>query len=166
MSDHIVNKFLSMGDLHLEWRGINHSDVAAALAIFDSNVPEYFTMAERSSFADFLVQLPGPYFVVEAPGEGVVACGGYAAVEPQRRGDLCWGMVRRDLHGCGVGRYLTTQRIEALRADARVGHVILNTSHLTQAFYSRLGFATTTVTENGIGPGLHRFDMRLDFGPG
>lgn len=155
-----------MSDLQLGWREIEERDFDAALAIFESNVPEYFTVAERSSFTDFLLRLPGPYFVVEADSEGIVACGGYAVVEPERRGDLCWGMVRRDLHGRGIGRYLTKLRIEALRADVRVAHVILNTSHLTEAFYSRLGFYTSKVTENGFGPDLHRCDMRLDVEPG
>ena len=152
--------------MELAWRPVHEGDFAAALAIFDSNIPEYFSTAERAAFANFLVHLPGPYFVVEAPAEGVVACGGYAVVEPQGRGDLCWGMVRRDLHGRGIGRYLTMLRIEALRADVRVGHVILNTSHLTRDFYSRLGFTMVSATRNGFGPGLHRCDMRLDFGRG
>lgn len=152
-----------MSDSHLEWRRFDEHDFAAALSIFDSNVPKYFTVPERQAFADFLLQLPGPYFVVEAPGEGIAACGGYAVVEPQGRGDLCWGMVRRDLHGRGIGTFLTKRRIEELRADVRVGYVVLNTSHLTQDFYHRLGFTTSGVTENGFGPGLHRCDMRLDF---
>lgn len=152
-----------MSDLQLGWREIEQRDFGAALSIFDSNVPEYFTISERAPFTEFLLRLPGPYFVVEAPSEGIVACGGYAVVEPEGRGDMCWGMVRRDLHGRGIGRYLTKLRVEALRADARVGHVILNTSHLTEAFYRGLGFVTSMVTEHGFGPDLHRYDMRLDF---
>lgn len=152
-----------MSDMQLAWRKLEERDVAAALAVFDSNVPEYFTISERSSFADFLLRLPGPYLVLESPSEGVVACGGYAVVEPEGRGDLCWGMVRRDLHGRGIGRSLTELRVEALRADVRVGHVVLNTSHLTEAFYRRLGFVTNEVTESAFGPDLHRYDMRLDF---
>lgn len=154
---------IQMSGSRLEWRRFDERDFAAAMSIFDSNVPEYFTAPERQSFADFLLRLPGPYYVVEAMSEGVVACGGYAVVEPPGRGDLCWGMVRRDLHGRGIGTYLTTRRMEELRADMRVSHVVLNTSHLTQDFYHRLGFSTSGVIENGFGPGLHRCDMRLDF---
>lgn len=153
-----------MTDSHLDWRAIDERDFDAALSIFDSNRPKYFNASERQSFADFLRQPPGPYFVVEALSEGIVACGGYAVVEPQARGDLCWGMVRRDLHGRGIGTYLTMRRIEELRGDTRVSHVVLNTSHLTQHFYRRLGFATTGIVENGFGPDLHKCDMRLDFG--
>jgi GNAT superfamily N-acetyltransferase len=145
----------------LRVRTYRAEDRAAVLAIFDSNVPEFFTITERVDFAAFLNQLSGPYFVIEVPNGGVVACGGYALVPEECRADLCWGMVLRSRHGRGIGRFLTELRVEAARADDRVHHVVLNTSHLTREFYERLGFITERVAVDGFSPGLDRVDMRL-----
>ena len=46
-----------------------------------SGVPDFFTYEERDLFADFLRELPGPYFVLELGEGGVAACGGYAFTE-------------------------------------------------------------------------------------
>lgn len=137
-------------------------DLSRVLDIFDSNVPEFFTAAERQVFEDFLQELPGPYFVVETTRGELVACGGYAVVLEQGRADLCWGMVSRTQHRHGVGRFLTSLRLEAATADARVRAVVLNTSHLTRGFYERLGFSVERVMVDGIAPGVDRCDMRLE----
>jgi ubiquinone/menaquinone biosynthesis C-methylase UbiE len=73
-------------------RNFAPADLSACLAIFDSNVPEFFVPAERAAFASFLAALPGPYLVVQQAGE-VVACGGYAVEPGTATADLCWGMV-------------------------------------------------------------------------
>ena len=41
-------------------RDFTQGDRAACLAIFDSNVPEFFVPAERDALASFLTTLPGP----------------------------------------------------------------------------------------------------------
>lgn len=135
-------------------------DLPAVLEIFDSNVPAYFTPEERAALEGFLDDLPGPYYVVESEGS-IAACGGYAVVAGESRADLCWGMVRAEFHGLGLGRLLTEYRINVARHDPRVTHVILNTSQHTQGFYEKLGFTTESVTKDGFAPGLDRYDMRL-----
>lgn len=137
------------------------ADLPRVLEIFDSNVPQYFTTAERPGFQNFLAALPGPYWVVESASHEMVACGGYAVVTAERRADLCWGMVARAYHKRGVGRFLTRARIDAATADPAVEFVHLNTSQHTRKFYEKLGFETLAVTPNGYGPGLDRCDLRL-----
>src|SRR5688500_13596200 len=136
------------------------SDFEACLAVFDSNVPRFFTTPERPAFAEFLAHLPGPYLVIER-ADGVVACGGHAVVSAERRADLCWGMVRQDLHGTGIGRMLTEARLRRATADPNVDVVALNTSQHTTGFYERLGFVITDVIRNGYAEGLDRCEMRL-----
>lgn len=154
-----MNRSNAGGDA-LGFREYHATDLAAALAIFDSNIPDFFTAGERDAFEDFLLNLPGPYFVVECVDK-VVACGGYALVPDEHRADLCWGMVDRRVHGQGIGRFLTELRLEAARRDPRVRRVILNTSQHTRAFYEKLGFVTESVTRDGFAPGLDRCDMLL-----
>lgn len=142
-------------------REYQSSDRAACLAVFDSNVGGSFLPSERPEFAAYLDALPGPYFVLE-DDRGIIACGGYAAsLESPDTADLCWGMVRRDLQGAGIGQLLVTARLQRLNQDPVFRHVFLKTSHETAAFYEHFGFVTQQVIENGIAEGLHRYDMRL-----
>ena len=142
-------------------RDYTDGDFDACLALFDSNVPGFFTMPERPAFVEFLQHLPGPYLVIEQGDDGVVACGGYAIVNEERRADLCWGMVRQDLHGSGLGRLLTEARLQRAMSHAGIEVVALNTSQHTTGFYERLGFVVTEVIQNGYAEGLHRCEMRL-----
>lgn len=136
-------------------------DRDTCIAVFESNVPEYFTVEERADFTSFLDALPGPYLVVEDAMSTVVACGGHATGETPERADLCWGMVRRDLHGHGIGRLLTEARVQAAFSEPTVRVVALNTSQRTVDFYRRMGFRLESVVPNGYAPGLDRCEMRL-----
>jgi len=136
------------------------ADRAACLAVFEANVPRYFRSSERREFEDFLEELPGPYFVLEAEGE-IVGCGGYALAEEGRRADLCWGMIHRDHHGRGLGKQLTRRRIDEALARPTVEEVVAQTSQLTRGFYQSLGFQTVEVEPDGFAPGLDRCEMRL-----
>ncbi len=163
-----------VGRLHvpgpIEWRGERRvvarryqpRDVAECLAVFDSNVPRFFRPEERAELASFLRELPGPYFVLRMEDREIVACGGYAVREEAGAGDLCWGMVRRDLHGQGLGAALVRLRISALRADPRVARIELNTSHHTVEFYEQMGFSVVSVQRDGYAQGLDRCEMRLE----
>jgi hypothetical protein len=65
-------------------------DRDACLAVFDSNVPRFFTPAEREEYAAFLdAPLPGPYLVVEDEAGVVVGCGGYALERGTADAHLC-----------------------------------------------------------------------------
>ena len=98
-------------------------DVDACLDVFDSNVPDFFRTEERSDFGAFLDALPGPYLVITDPVGQVVACGGYALGQSDSV-DLCWGMVRRPLHGVGLGHLLTDARLD--RAAALLEHELIH----------------------------------------
>lgn len=137
------------------------ADREGCLAIFDSNVPEFFVPAERADFTEFIDTLPGPYFVVEDETGALVGCAGYALEPGTTRADLCWGMVLRQRHGTGLGRLLLHERLARIRADARVDVVALDTSQHTRSFYEQVGFVTERVTPDGYAPGLDRWDMRL-----
>lgn len=137
-------------------------DLGACLGVFDSNVPRFFTPEERKEFVSFLRALPGPYFVLRMEDREIVACGGHALRPEAGVGDLCWGMVRRDLQGRGLGAALLRLRIGALRADPGVRRIELNTSQHTVGFYEGLGFLVVDVEADGYAPGLDRCEMRLD----
>ena len=134
-------------------------DREACLRVFSSNVPDFFRQEERSGFEGFLDALPGAYFVLLDGDGAVVGCGGYALREGSGTADLCWGMVHRERHGQGLGRTLTSLRLERALQDPRVTEVALETSQHTVGFYERLGFRATSVEPDGYAPGLDRVRM-------
>ncbi len=142
-------------------REYEEADMEACLAVFDSNMPKYFTPEERPEFRSFLQALPGPYLVLTDAGSRIIGCGGYAIDGDTGSADLCWGMVKLELHGTGLGRLLTRHRIERSLEDPRVTEIAVHTSQHTAGFYERLGFRILSVTEDAYAPGLHRYDMRL-----
>ena len=141
------------------------ADLTACLAIFDSNVPEFFVPTGREEFASFLAAPPGPYLVLEHEAGTVVACGGYAVAPGTSTADLCWGMVLRAHHRSGFGRLLLLARLERICADGAAQDAALNTSQQARGFYERLGFVVERVRPNGYAPGLDRCDMRLHLPP-
>lgn len=135
------------------------SDRDACLRVFDSNVPHFFRDEERPGFEDFLDDLPGPYFVLVDADGSVLGCGGYALREGSRVADLCWGIVRRERQGEGLGRALTELRVERALEDASVAELALETSQHTVGFYERMGFRTLSAEPDAFAPGLDRVRM-------
>ncbi len=147
-------------DQDLRARDYTPRDHDACMEVFQTNVPKFFKPHERDEFRDFLNALPGPYLVFDDRAYRVLACGGYAFRENGTVADLCWGMVRQELHGLGLGRVLTHKRIQRILRDVRVTEITLHTSQHTTGFYERLGFTTVDVQADGYAPGLDRCEMR------
>lgn len=137
------------------------TDLEAVVEIFRSNIPKYFGPAEEPGLRNFLQDERGDdYYVVEVDGD-VVGCGGIALNE-DRTVSLCWGMIREDHLGTGLGKALTEFRI-GLSADKYPGlPMVISTSQHTQGFYEKLGFRLTEHTPDGFGPGIDQCLMRLD----
>lgn len=142
-------------------RPYDAKDRETCLSVFESNLPRFFVETERADFAAYLDDLSGPYLVLEDADGRVVACGGWAVAAGGDTADLCWGMVRSELHGQGLGRLLTEARIHAVRAVGDVEVVALETSQHTTGFYERLGFTLRDVEEDQYAPGLHRCRMHM-----
>ncbi len=145
----------------MKLRDYTPKDQVACIAVFDTNVGEFFVDWERQEFAEFLHELPGPYLVLETESGEVVGCGGYALREDGTTVDLCWGMISRTRHGEGLGRLLTEERLRRIEKEPAVLSVLLGTSQHTAGFYERLGFAVEAHIPDGYGPGIDRCDMRF-----
>lgn len=134
------------------------SDTEAVVAIFRSNVGKYFVEAEENELRDFLDEFSGDYFIVEIIDE-IVAAGGIALNKDQTI-SLCWGMVRSDLIGTGLGKKLTLFRMEKGREKWGDLPFFTSTSHHTEGFYQKLGFETFERIPDGFGPGIDICKMR------
>ncbi len=138
-------------------------DRQACLSIFDSNVPAFFALQERSEFLEFLERIGSvdTTYLVLVNGDTVVACGGLTINVKDQQASLSWGMVDRAVHGAGLGTALTRARLALARSIPGINDVVLATSQHTKGFYERFGFAVTHHTPDGFGFGLDRCDMQL-----
>lgn len=142
-------------------RPFSDGDLDAVIAVFRSNIPKYFGPDEEQGLRDFLRDTRADdYYVVEVNGE-IVASGGIALNEDNTV-SLCWGMVRQDHLGTGLGKELTLFRLERSRETWPGVPIVLNTSQHTEGFYLRLGFRTVEHTPDGHGPGIDSCKMRSD----
>lgn len=137
------------------------ADRDRCLAIFDGNLPQYFTPADRVPFVEFLERPVGFYGVLTDPDGQLIGCGGLAPDRTGRAAVLTWGMVDAAHHRRGWGRRLALARLRRVLSLPAVEVVRVNTSSETFGFYERLGFRTVEFAPHGYGPGLHRHDMEL-----
>lgn len=147
--------------LPIEMRPYKNEDLEAVLAVFRSNIPKYFVPTEEAELREFLAAHAEAYYVCEVDGE-VVGAGGFAANSDGQTVSLCWGMVRSDHLGTGLGKKLTMFRIEKARENFGGRPIVISTSQHTQGFYEKLGFEMTRHTPDGYGPGIDKCEMRLD----
>ena len=145
-------------------------DKEACLALFKSNMPEYFAPSEFPEFELWLDALgadkkrhqdPGTeqYFVVDMMGK-VVGCGGYAAINPNEV-TLTWGMVDRSAQGTGWGKALLQYRLKVIQSRFPAASIMLDTTQLSYRFFERQGFKVTAIMKDFYGAGLDRYDMRF-----
>lgn len=120
----------------MEIRAYVSADKVACLRVFDSNMPVYFSAAERVEFEAWLNAPQGSYWVAEHDGV-VVGCGGIAP-ENETLASVTWLMVAGHLRGQGLGRFLLFYLMKALPPG--VTHVRLVTIPTVAGFFEKQGF--------------------------
>ena len=156
----------------MKLRPYTPNDLPAVIEIFRSNIPKYFGPSEEPGLHEFLATVSGDvdrsdsaprdidYFVAAIGGD-VVAAGGIALNEDETV-SLCWGMVRAEHLGTGLGRELTSFRIERSLEKHGPLPMVIGTSQHTKGFYEKFGFRLISHTPDGFGPGIDNCKMRLD----
>ena len=147
-----------------EIRAYEPSDLEPVVEVFRSNIPKYFGPSEEPGLREFLISTRGQDYYVIADNEVVIGAGGIALNDDDTV-SLCWGMVRKDHLGTGLGKRLTEYRIQACRAKFGGRAMVTSTSQHTEGFYEKFGFRTVEHTPDGFGPGLDICKMRLDIVP-
>jgi ribosomal protein S18 acetylase RimI-like enzyme len=131
---------------------------ATCMAIFDSNLPKYFTQAERDLFLNYLRRKDIVYFVAEHRDE-VTGCAGYW-IDDYGLAHLVWGMVHSARHLQGIGAALLKWRFERIRQTPYAWCVLINTSQHTAPFFARYGFQAIRTIPDGYQAGLDKIFMR------
>lgn len=147
----------------LRVRPYAEADRGGVLAIFDSNLPEYFGAGDREWLGETLDEPDGPGFVVTVDGE-VAAFGGYELWEHYNKALLYWGMAAPAYHGCGLGRLLLLARLHHVAVHARPAtrYVTVDTSPRVAPFFLRCGFEQTAVWPEGYRSGMTMHELRFD----
>ncbi len=135
-----------------------HENLNACLSVFDSNKPKFFHEDERPVFINFLCNRPPELYYVLRLENRLVACGGIYEEDNAIAG-LSWGMVHRDYHGKGIGKYLTQYRIAKLQAIYPLHRFKIETSQHTFEFYRKMGFIESYRIKDGFGLGLDKIVM-------
>lgn len=144
----------------MNYRPYTKEDYEKCLEIFRSNTPDYFGTHEEPDFVDFLERLPCQFFVVEIDNE-IIGCGGFYINQEEHTAGLCYGMVTREYHKRGLGRYLLMKRLDAISHDPSAERILLDTSQYSKGFFEKLGFVVYEMIQDGYFAGLHRHEMAL-----
>ena len=141
-------------------RRYEEKDRATVLAIFDSNLPEYFGAGDREWLEETLDELDGPAFVVDVDG----VPGGYEIWEHYNKALLFWGMAARAYHGAGLGKLLLFERLlhVATSAEPPTRYVTVDTSPQVSPFFQHCGFELTSIWPSGYRSGMDMHELRFD----
>jgi [ribosomal protein S18]-alanine N-acetyltransferase len=158
-------------------REYSPADRQQCLAVFMSNCPRFFDPSELKLFEKWLdhqadaaspYQSPtyvnsakDAYYVIEHPGHGVVGCAGYYIMRDVPEARLAWGMVLGGHHDKGYGTALYSYRKSEIEKHWPAHRITLATSQHTYPFYERMGMKMTSLTSQGFGPELDRYDMSV-----
>ena len=146
----------------ITFRLYSATDRRSCLDLFDANCPEYFAWNERVDYQRFLDAGSTGYELCLID-EAIAGAFGLIGNDASRR-RLNWIMLNPKFHGVGAGRAIM-ERIAALAVSEGLDVVDIAASHKSAQFFAKFGAVTTTVTENGWGPGMHRVDMQLPLRP-
>lgn len=127
----------------MEIRRYELRDRDGCLEVFDSNTPDWFCVEERSAFERFLDAPDAVYSVMDLDGV-IVGCGGYY-FRQDGMARLTWGMIRREWHRQGLGRFLLLHRIRKITKTGQAALIGIETSAAAAGFFERQGFHRTAV---------------------
>jgi GNAT superfamily N-acetyltransferase len=143
------------------FRPYQSADLAALLALFDGNCPEFFAPNERDDYVEFLAATPAGYEVCLFGGKIV---GAFGMLREEQGLSLRWILVSPDAQGRGLGRAIMVRVVAAVHAHG--GEPLhIAASQKSAPFFTKFGAKEVRRIPDGWGPGMHRVDMLLPSAP-
>lgn len=140
-------------------RSYNKNDYDSVLNILRKNTPEYFSPDEEKDLIFYLDHEIEDYFVVEADGK-VIGAGGINYSKDKTQGHFSWAMVDPDFQGKGIGKLISTHRLQILTDNPQILEIFVRTSQLVYGFYEKQGFHLTKIVKDYWAPGFDLYDMK------
>src|SRR3954471_513610 len=110
----------------LRLRAYRELDFTGCMSVYASN--RGFTLPNDASLMERHLKDAFVHYLVIEGAEGIVACGGIDPRGDINRADLCFGMVHRAHHGCGIGTLLLLSRLALVDCSEGEVMVFLETS--------------------------------------
>lgn len=131
----------------------------ACLALFKSNLGNFFAAHEEVDFIEYLKNLSSEdQYYVGKIDDRIVCCGGW---DSQPSGyHLRWGMLDNSFHKMGLGKQLLEFRLKQIENLYGKVDVLITTSNSAQGFFEHYGFLTIQTIPNGIAVGIDEVYMR------
>jgi GNAT superfamily N-acetyltransferase len=145
-------------ETQLTFRPYARADRAICLHLFDLNSPKSFAPNERRDYEAFLDEVPGGYELCIADGKPAGAFGLTGDETTCRR--LNWILIDPGAQGMGIGSAMM-RRALAQAGGLGLKQLVIAASHLSAPFFVKFGAVVVSETEDGWGPGMHRWDMEL-----
>src|SRR5207237_6651744 len=91
----------------------------------------------------------------------IAGCGGYFLTEDKALARLVLGMVRRDWHRQGLGRFLLLFRLREITKAGGVRMVRLETPQHSAPFFESQGFKVVRVANGGYAAALDQVEITM-----
>jgi GNAT superfamily N-acetyltransferase len=132
------------GRLHpLTFRRFGLADLPQCLELYKLNEPGRFPEGPGNHYEDCL-RSERSYVLVAENGGRIVATGGIHYFIKPHMAICCYGLVRPDYQGKGIGTALLLARLALLSNKEPVYHVFIFAVQKSFVFYQRFGFLPTS----------------------
>lgn len=135
------------------------ADFDAIIDLLRLNTPHYFYATEESDLIRYLQTEANHYFVYELSGE-IVGCGGINfGFDGGKTARLSWDIIHPLKQGEGIGKRLTTYRMEQMAEDDMVERVCVRTTQMAYQFYEKMGFRLERIELDYWAQGFDLYEM-------
>ncbi|MFN8348582.1 MAG: GNAT family N-acetyltransferase [Spirosomataceae bacterium] len=146
-------------EIHI--RKYESADRNKVIELLRLNTPTYFAPDEEKDLHYYLDNHLENYFVLETDGQ-LVGCGGFNTSDRPETIRISWDIIHPEYHGKGLGKELTTFRIQQIKTIKGVNTIVVRTSQLVYPFYEKQGFQLREVVQNYWAEGFDLYRMECD----
>jgi len=142
-------------------RPYSSNDKIAVLQLLNLNTPKYFHKSERKDFEKYLEEEIEDYFVVENNVE-IIGAGGINYMAQDKTARISWDMIKPNLQGQGIGKYLMTHRLKYLSTQSEIEIIDVRTTQLSFQFYEKMNFKLFKIEKDFWAEGFDLFQMQQE----
>ncbi len=134
---------------------------AAVLALFRSNIPQYFAPEEENELAEYLRHRAHHHYLITNTENEILASGGFEV--RGNSGIIAWDFVHPQQQRKGLGKLLLNFRLNKLQQYPNVQIVRVRTSQFAFEFYQKSGFILQNIQKDYWAKGFDLYDMEKLF---
>lgn len=133
-------------------------DKLKVINLLQLNTPEFFDESEQKDLEHYLEHEVEDYFVIE-DDNSIIGAGGINYFLKENKARIAWDFIHPEQQGKGIGRLLTTHRLNHLNSFTEVHTIIVRTSQHVYKFYEKLNFKIIDIKPDFWAPGFDLYEM-------